>query len=847
MGPEYRATVFAYGQPVGGTVLTPRAGSAHTDGLRISTIASSGFLPYMDPPKGRRGKIELLTRKVDTGSLTVRILDKRTGASNGVRWLTAFAGDAQGWEQLKGCLVLFEESIDGGGTWNDYFVGSIEDWGLTSALFISMTVAENGRLLDDRVFEGRPHRSVSEAKTSPLLPNALVDAYGPFAPAPKLKGTLRQFTWTNVGTYWTIEIDPLANTVTDVDHQATVVTKRLFDDATAAMSRPRDPLGLGFGLGTPTSDLVRVEVDFTSGTLNGQSGHYWLSPFVDVLGRVEPFKTERDDYGHERVKLVGITPMVDRPTDPDYIGLGSAGDTVEFALRSERPTKEGPIYVDYADGLDFLRDLLDGYYSRLDGTGAVTITYPYENSSFTAITRDVGPYRAQFPKAAKLNDVVEEFCRERELAYRFDESGRFVLIDLALPSSLAGIPTLTDADIMRGEVAAFRTKRATAITDIRVITFHEERDQAQRRLLTAPEGYVDEPPTGIRETKREIVPFPFGRTGLGKKSFEIVARGLRSSNVVSGLSFGLWNDEVVARHRALSLALSYESRFGTGLAEVPVVCRRTTLVNALQLGDLLIAGPAEVPNPASNERGGNRLYRVVGETDEGARRSLSLADEGPATVSVVPVIGALSLKAGSGRSAIVIPVTLNAAGDRVRLDVAPTDTATGTRPLDSSDRWVQVGTASASGSAEIYALPSSRRVWVRARSEADPTIAPKLPSSWVYPSGNGYVDTDALPAVGSLQATALNGSEVELEWLETDTFAGIEVLIDGTRVDLLKPGARRYTARGLAASTQYAFTVRYRDDWGGVGADSVVNSTTTGTPGVAPIPIGISILVGDRV
>ena len=115
--PAYRATIYGprSADPTEATILTPVAGAAHSDQFKVTSLRSlAGWKPYMDLPRGRRGNIDVRTKRVDVGELAFRILDVRTGSPNAVRWVTAFLGDVKGTSRMTGLKVVVEESLIGG-------------------------------------------------------------------------------------------------------------------------------------------------------------------------------------------------------------------------------------------------------------------------------------------------------------------------------------------------------------------------------------------------------------------------------------------------------------------------------------------------------------------------------------------------------------------------------------------------------------------------------------------------------------------------------------------------------------------------------------------------------------
>ncbi len=168
----YRATVYAAKSvdPTETTVLT--AGSAS---FKVATSEGiAGFLPYMGMPSGRRGRMDILAKKTDTGELSFDVLDPRIipGGSNASRFITQFLGNAQGLPQLARLRCLIEESLDGGVTWISFFTGRIKSFGLKagSRVIYTLSVRDLSDDLTFNAFVGRPHGNVYQ--TTPRLVTA---------------------------------------------------------------------------------------------------------------------------------------------------------------------------------------------------------------------------------------------------------------------------------------------------------------------------------------------------------------------------------------------------------------------------------------------------------------------------------------------------------------------------------------------------------------------------------------------------------------------------------------------------------------------------------------------------
>lgn len=146
--PVYRATVYApkSTDATETTVLTPIAGAPHTDAFKIATAEGVfGFKSYMGMPSGRRGRIDVLSKKTDIGQLGFDVLDQRTtpGGSNAQRWVTAFIGDNRGLVRFVRLKCFVEESlyglVAGTGANGSYTASGATTW---------TTNSEVGRIVD---------------------------------------------------------------------------------------------------------------------------------------------------------------------------------------------------------------------------------------------------------------------------------------------------------------------------------------------------------------------------------------------------------------------------------------------------------------------------------------------------------------------------------------------------------------------------------------------------------------------------------------------------------------------------------------------------------------------------
>src|SRR6266404_5825881 len=96
----YRMTLYAPRSvdPTEATILTPPGGAVHADPFKITTLNNlAGWKPYLGFPQGRTGRMDMLDRVTDVGTMSFDLFDVALAA--GVvanRWVSAFLGDANG-------------------------------------------------------------------------------------------------------------------------------------------------------------------------------------------------------------------------------------------------------------------------------------------------------------------------------------------------------------------------------------------------------------------------------------------------------------------------------------------------------------------------------------------------------------------------------------------------------------------------------------------------------------------------------------------------------------------------------------------------------------------------------
>jgi len=833
MKPVYRMTVYAPRtvDATEATVLTPRSGSAHSDGFKVATKAGiTGFQPYMEMPRGRRGSIDPLTKKTDTGQLTVRLLDKRTteGGSNAVRWITAFLGDDTGRVQWSDCKVFIEESTDDGSTWNDYFTGRLTSTPVRRRLYFDMVIRDFGQDLRQEAFVGVPDSSLTYAKVAPILPHALIDPFGGARTYHRLRGT---FSSTR------------DEVVIDTSYQNTADLNAL---TTAWPNIVRD----GSGLELKRDESVRVVLKILTGARAGEEGEFTFGQGIGTVNDRGAAAILGDTYldgGVVRLKKFVIEEL--ESSHSKYLALPPDGVSVEFEVYVDGPpTEDRPILIDDVHPVQLWQDLLDGKFGTLDSSGNPLRPVGYDSSEFATLIADTSLPVCRFiiTKPSELGEWVERnILQPNNLGQRQGPTGDVVPVDMRLPSSLTGISTLDEDDLLDGGSGGWDP--ADSSTRITRILSHYWLDGTVDMKDIAEFGrpIPDAPPVGIvsRDDILEVV--GAGWDALNDNPFTLEADGFRAfaNEKVGKLDRVEWIRRNLAR-----LLSELRGPYGSGAATGEwTFTRASSVARATYPGDIVILDLDAIPNPSSNQRGGNRLAVCTSRTDDFGL-TLGFLDLGPSTVATAPSLGTL---AGVAKHSIDVPVTLNGNGETVQLEFAITDTSTGTRPASDADSWRLAQDVDATGTVTIPRLPSGSRVWVRARTRVLDAGGAKLPSAWVYPSGSGYLDTTALAAPSGVSVGSLTGSTGTASWTNGESDYDVEVLLtlggspgswsDDDRIAILGAGTVGFGLRGLdGPSTQHTVGIRHRDRYGGVSTVAESTFSTTSSDPACTRPAGIS-------
>ncbi len=859
--PVYRVTVF---DTDGSTVLTPRAGSPHSSDFKLATASGvSGFFAYLDTPTGRRGRIDHLTRKPDTGLITFRTLDIRTelGGSNLSRFITAFTGNADGREQLGGLKCLVERSTDGpSGSFSDWFTGLIEGVASDGRLWLKFSVRDMAESLDRKVFVGLPHANVTYAIQSPLFPLGMTEAFGGLPTVPKATGTMVIGSIALFGSYNIINVDDSQFAEDSVNPDGDIITKALRDalfSERVTVGRVRNP-------------TLRVRVKILDGATAGAEGHWLVTPTIlgsALFPGAPNFNHRVDANNHHHLtrlsvsELTGWYGFVPLTSDPNYLAMPANGTAVEFDIVvDQKPSEISPIYIQDIHPHTLMRDMLDGEFGRLsDGQvmggsfGDVTWSVAYNSSDFTSFIADTtwGLFRGILtePVGDAREWIEKHLCLPFGFGYYFDASGDLRLVDMRRVISTGSPPTFSTSDLVDGASPKKRFQRKSAVTRVDAY-YYADRVRARTDISASQEEWPDVTASMIESFQVPLIVLNFSDSSLPERTLKIDAIGHRAfiQDTDAGES-DLRRVEALLLRQIEELKGPYAAGVVEHSAEVNI---GASGMSSVVVGGLAIWDFDEIADPATNLRGGNRLVRIVEISPGSIGTVLTGVDLGEDSVATGPSLGALSLVTGSESVAINVPVTVNGDTDPVQIEFASTTVATGTRPAESSDLWRYATTVYETATTIIDGLAPGRRIWVRGRSLPQDSDKLVLPSGWVFPVTTDKIDLTGLATPNTPVVSDITGSTALVTWVNTNTDFEIEVHLkqgaDQIRVDRLASGSTEYLLEFMDVSTAYTVLINYRDlGEGGIGSAASANFSTTGTNPTCPTVSGMAPVVGRPV
>lgn len=822
MRPIYRATVY---EPRSvdeseTTVLTPPAGAAHSDDFKVATATGvTGFQPYLEPPRGRRGSIDPLKRTTDTGEIVLRLLDKRTGTSNAARWFTAFVDE----KPLMGCKIYVEISTDGGTTWSDYFTGRVRNPSAKSRLWVEISARDMADDLDQDIFVGAPESSITYAAMANIFPvnNCVLD-YGNVKAGNWAPGSTSGKTTNAWGNVFTLTLD-----LSSMDHYANTLL-----DGWPDMHQTAQTIGASWD--PRPEGLVHVFLKRMD-TLETGEFRIFLLDWAQM--------TNNTQWYAKAFTLIELPA-----TDPNYLASPPDGTSVEmYVYVNAKPTKVRPLIIQDVHPVQLWADLLDGKFGRLQDDGTVTWSIARDTAAFNSLISDTsfGTFRMLVYDLEKLNDFVEKTILPAfDLGYYLDASGRVVPIDMRQPTSITGLPELTDADLTSAP-PTWEEDGENAITEVD-ITYYED---IPLDLEDVHKSGTPPSISAIRvsEVDHPLIVLGIGNLGLKYNTYSIDARGCRFSDgeTLQDRSRGDY-----IRDRLQRVAESLRNPFGRGPRYLTLPCRRTSnVLSAAVPGALVKVTASALANPATNERSGTMLGRVVEVTDDGADLRVTLLYLAPSALASAPTLGTVASNTADPYHAIDIPITLNAAGDPAVVRVAAVSTGS-SQPADDDPAWSGAQRVTSSKTLTYADLPSNKLLFVEARSEPD-SSSPELPSAWV----SGSASTSSYTAPSGLSVSSVMDRRAKLSWTPgtTNTDVVTEVFIttggspgswtDSDLVATVRSSSVELWLLGLdGPSAQHTVGLRHRGPHGGTTSITELTFTTGSTSATVQSPKGMRVI-----
>jgi hypothetical protein len=826
----YRLTLYAprSTDPTEATVLTPPPGAAHSDPFQVTTLSSlAGWKPYLDFPRGRTGRVNVLERSIDVGTMSFGLFDKTlTPGINASRWVSAFLGDANGDPRLGGLKCFVEESLDGGATWSAFWTGYVKALDLDGKVRFKLTVRDlTYDLTRLPLFQMWPHSSVTYVSRPLLCPIGNTAAFGALPATPDLTGTIASplvVAGSTVANAALVKLDGASQV-----RQDNIKTEDLYKAIA-----PNNSVKMGnltVGLLPNFTGVCRAHVtwngganqgDFKVGLLHWEHRNNFLAASLHLPA----------DY----VVQFAIQPL-DDTADLNYAALPANGTAVSVRLFAD--VKINGLLIDVANPLTLLADVLNGKFSPLyrspeklpAGKFYGDVRRSFANTVSTTNAPDLPPVRfvIKKPETNALDWVVTNLLKPYGLALTQNGAGVFSVVDLRLPNTLAGVPTVTDADLVTDAPLEWSHDRDAAIFRAEGTIWEDQVVKANTISVLSTDAPLDHP----------LIVLGIGSGDFGEKIWKIDGQGYRMMEGDAAIQNRSRTEYL--QQRLLEQLNVIRRPYAHGETTIGLQCRRTATVAALIPGQAVQLSLSALPNPATGQRGGTRLARVIEVTRDGIRTNVRCLDLGAASVAVAPTLGAPAL-GSDPRHTATITVTLNASSQPVEARFALT--VGGSAPADTDPAWhaYKLNPIRTTGSITLTELTPGMRLWVQARSMPDDRSALLLPSTWATSTS---LDLTGYTAPSGIAVTGITANAATVNWTNGVSTAFIEVLLASpttdplTRVATLLPGTQQYQLIGLAASTQYKVAVQHRTIFGDLSAQVSTTFTTTASITQPPLPL----------
>lgn len=843
--PAYRLTLYAPRSvdPAEATILTPPGGAVHADSFKVTTLnALAGWKPYLGFPRGRTGRVNALERTTDVGTMTFEITDAAlVPGTNANRWVSAFLGNATGDPQLGGLKCFAEESTDGGTTWAAFWTGYVKALSLTDRRTYSLTVRDmTHELTTLPLFKQPPHSSITYAARPLLMPLGMTGAsFGTLNAVPDLAGTIASPAVVGGST--------MANVASVVIMQADIARKDNFCTRNLLSSvAPDTKKQVGFVQYTNVPNFTgtcRAHVTWNGGANQGdfRVGHLWLTNYGGMPGLVG-----RVNGGGKAACSGFMIQPLENVNDLNYSALPANGTAVTVRLFADHRMEDGAaLLLESSNPLTILADILNGKFSQLYRWPELLVgakVYGDVRRSFThtissANQPELPPIRLVIDKPVDnaLEWLQTQLLKPNGLALVCNASGSFSVIDLRLPTSLAGVPTITDADVVPGDEPSWDFDRDAAIFRAEGILW-EDFPLQYDMIKKMPDDFPEMTKLLLNSLDHPLYQLGIGSGDFGEKTWKMGGGGYR---IMEGDALVGNKARVTYLQQKMLEQMNLMRRpYAHGATTTGLPCRRTATVVALIQGQVVQVNVSTLPNPATGKRGGIRICRVVEITRNRLKTDTKLLDLGIATVSTAPTLGAPALGSDPRHTATVL-VTLNGT---VPAEIRYALTVGGAVPADNDPAWHfwEQSPVTATATITLTGLTPGMRLWVQARTMPNDRASLLMPSLWTT-SASLDLTAYAVPSVVSV--TSITARSALVAWTNGTTDLFVELWLRSpsgagayTRIASLLPGSVSYPLWGLAASTSYDVLVQYRSQAGLISGTATQTFSTTGSDTVTARP-----------
>ncbi len=538
-----------------------------------------------------------------------------------------------------------------------------------------------------------------------------------------------------------------------------------------------------------------------------------------------------------------------------------------YIMIDEPALPEDPLLLNDSHPVQWLQDMCRGYFGYLfqygdqlppgKNYGDPKRVIPYNAAVFATLLADTTFPTVRIPLTAvmKESDFTEQVVGQAcELGYYFDGSGQFTPIDLRPPTSIAGLPIITDADLLETQPDPIWSHDPTAAVTLYQGTTYQEffNDPTLVDFGTVGDIRAENAGSIVNEVGRTLLILTPGAVSVGltdplKVDFRVLRTYPPEAITVgsSSRSRSDWANAVA--QKALN---DLQPMLAYGPVTGAIACRRNANTSGLWQGALALLETTVTPDPSSLKRGGTRIIRILNRQEKGPALTFQIIDLGLTVVPTAPTLGTPAVNTDDPYHRATCAVTLGSGPAEVHVAVTPPGTLSA--PADGDPGWMFETKLQNSGIVDADKLVPGQVIWFRARTLPN---GPQLPSAWVHSTS---VTLTALPSPTALSHSGLLATVVTLSWTVANPNLWVSLWIASPTTDpmqklvLLDPGTTSFQigvppgTSPLVASTAYKVEVRHEDRTGGMsppGATTDTFTTNTTTP-TCPNMAALAVLSG---